>query len=111
MQAANAAEAAAMMQVPADTLESTLQEYATAATAAAAVASFGGSAAAAPADSYGRAVRSNPPDPRDTLFLARVTPVVHYCMGGVEVDSHARALSVEGHPLPGLYAAGEVSGG
>ncbi len=50
--------------------------------------------------------------PEGELYVARVTPVVHYTMGGVEIDERARALSdATGQPIPGLYAAGEVSGG
>lgn len=45
------------------------------------------------------------------LYAAIVTPVVHYCMGGVAIDAKARALTSAGTPIPGLYAAGEVSGG
>ena len=32
-------------------------------------------------------------------------------MGGVRIDTQARALDGQGKPIPGLYAAGEVTGG
>jgi len=32
-------------------------------------------------------------------------------MGGVEIDTQARVLSADGGIIPGLYAAGEVTGG
>lgn len=38
------------------------------------------------------------------------TPTVHYTMGGVAIDTAARVLEADGSPLPGLYAAGEVTG-
>ena len=38
-------------------------------------------------------------------------PAVHHTMGGVEVDVEARVLSTGGAAIPGLYAAGEVTGG
>lgn len=45
-------------------------------------------------------------------FLAmRVWPKVHYTMGGVQVDVEARVIDVDGRPIAGLFAAGEVTGG
>jgi predicted heme/steroid binding protein len=40
-----------------------------------------------------------------------MTPVLHYTMGGLEIDHEARVLAPGGAPLPGLFAAGEVAGG
>lgn len=31
-------------------------------------------------------------------------------LGGIQTDLHSRALGVDGAPIPGLYAAGEVAG-
>ena len=36
---------------------------------------------------------------------------MHHTMGGVEIDSAAEVLSTEGEVIPGLFAAGEVTGG
>ncbi|HHN8405081.1 TPA: flavocytochrome c [Morganella morganii] len=38
-------------------------------------------------------------------------PSVHHTMGGVKIDTKARVISKEGKIIPGLYAAGEVTGG
>ena len=38
-------------------------------------------------------------------------PSVHFCCGGVRIDSQARALDFNGEPIPRLFAAGEVCGG
>lgn len=38
-------------------------------------------------------------------------PVVHFTMGGVEIDDRARVLNKEGKPFEGLYACGEIAGG
>ena len=48
-----------------------------------------------------------------SMYAAEVTPVVHYTMGGIEIDSSGRALAAgpSGAVLGGLYAAGEASGG
>ncbi len=36
---------------------------------------------------------------------------ITYTMGGIEIDTHARALGQDGEPIPGLYAAGSATGG
>ena len=40
-----------------------------------------------------------------------VTPKVHHCQGGLRIDAQARVYSREGRVMPGLYAAGECTGG
>ncbi|KAH9040827.1 Flavocytochrome c [Lactarius hengduanensis] len=47
----------------------------------------------------------------DTFHVAVMTPVLHYTMGGLEIDPEGRVLAAGGAPLPGLFAAGEVAGG
>lgn len=36
---------------------------------------------------------------------------ITYTMGGIAIDTHARALDESGAPIPGLYAAGSSTGG
>lgn len=48
----------------------------------------------------------NPP-----YYALRLWPAVHYTPGGVGIDSKTRVLGLTGEPIPGLFAAGEVSGG
>lgn len=38
-------------------------------------------------------------------------PSAHHTMGGVQINSAAEVLNTEGNVIPGLYAAGEVTGG
>merc|ERR1712151_1371490 len=46
------------------------------------------------------------------FYVAIITPVIHYCMGGLEVDVDSAVLDTKsGNAIPGLYAAGEVAGG
>merc|ERR1712054_415074 len=45
------------------------------------------------------------------FYVAIITPVIHYCMGGLEVDVNSLVLDSKGKAIPGLYAAGEVAGG
>jgi len=45
------------------------------------------------------------------FYVAIITPVIHYCMGGLEVDVNSLVLGGNGKPIQGLYAAGEIAGG
>ncbi|CAE6430457.1 unnamed protein product [Rhizoctonia solani] len=47
----------------------------------------------------------------DFFHVAHMTPVLHYTMGGLNIDPESRVLSTSGAPIPGLFAAGEVAGG
>lgn len=47
----------------------------------------------------------------DVFHVAVMTPVLHYTMGGLEIDSETRVIDLNGKPIPGLFAAGEVAGG
>ena len=47
----------------------------------------------------------------DYFNVAMMTPVLHYTMGGLEIDAEARVIDKAGKPIPGLFAAGEVAGG
>ncbi|MBR2571751.1 MAG: FAD-binding protein, partial [Clostridia bacterium] len=38
-------------------------------------------------------------------------PSVHHTMGGVAINPNAEVLDGSDQPIPGLYAAGEVTGG
>ena len=53
----------------------------------------------------------------DEFHVAIVTPVVHYSMGGVQINAAAEIVRPSkeagkfGEPISGLFAAGEVAGG
>jgi len=38
-------------------------------------------------------------------------PTVHHTMGGIEINTEAQVVDTSGNVIPGLYAAGEVTGG
>ena len=40
-----------------------------------------------------------------------VAPAPHTSLGGLVIDTHCRVLREDGSPIPGLFAAGEVTGG
>merc|ERR1711971_91211 len=45
------------------------------------------------------------------FYVAIITPVIHYCMGGLAIDVDSQCLNEREEKIPGLYAAGEVAGG
>ncbi len=47
----------------------------------------------------------------EVFYAGRVTPVLHYCMGGITIDSEGNVLDEDKNIIEGLYAAGEVTGG
>lgn len=44
-------------------------------------------------------------------YAVQISPGIHHTMGGVQVDTKSEVLDKEGKAIPGLYAAGEVTGG
>ncbi len=45
------------------------------------------------------------------FWIGAFAPSVHHTMGGVVIDSDARVLDENDEAIPGLFAAGEVTGG
>ena len=45
------------------------------------------------------------------FYAIKVTAGIHHTMGGLKIDSDTEVISTEGTPIPGLFAAGEVTGG
>lgn len=45
------------------------------------------------------------------FYAVNTQPSNHYTMGGVEINKDAQVIGVNGQPIPGLFAAGEVVGG
>jgi len=45
------------------------------------------------------------------FYAVRVAPGIHHTMGGVAIDTDSEVLDLQSWPIPGLYAAGEVTGG
>ena len=101
---------AAQMGVPADALERTVREYNAAAVADAAGfdATRTDGLATAPGyaprkSNWARRIEASP-------FLAwPLVGAIAYTFGGIETDPDARVIGARG-PIPGLYAAGEVTG-
>lgn len=77
----------------------TLQDYVSAASAG------GGFAGGHPVCAQARAPQTGP------FYALMVQPSITFTFGGVRVDDQARVLDADGHPVPGLHAAGADIGG
>ena len=44
-------------------------------------------------------------------YAVKKVPTVHHTMGGLKINTQTQVLDIAGKPIPGLYAAGEVTGG
>jgi succinate dehydrogenase/fumarate reductase flavoprotein subunit len=47
----------------------------------------------------------------EPFYVAIITPVIHYCMGGLECSVDAEVLDKKQQVIKGLYVAGEAAGG
>ena len=63
-------------------------------------------------DPFGKKFFPNlPVDIHDDFHVALMQPVLHFTMGGVEINDQAEVLNSDGKPFDGLYACGELAGG
>ena len=44
-------------------------------------------------------------------YAIEIKPGIHYTMGGMKIDTATRVIDAQGNPIPGFFAAGEVTGG
>lgn len=47
----------------------------------------------------------------DEFYVALMEPVLHFTMGGIEINDKAQVLNSEHKPFTGIYACGELAGG
>ena len=59
---------------------------------------------------FGRVSFANPLD-QAPFYAIKVQPGVHHTMGGIKINDNAEVVSTSGAVIPGLFAAGEVTGG
>ena len=85
------------LEIPAEAFTDTIDRW-NAAVAAGRDGDFGRTSFAAPLDTA-------------PYYAIRVVPGVHHTMGGVKIDTAARVLDPKDTAIPGLFAAGEVTGG
>ena len=44
-------------------------------------------------------------------YAIKIAPGIHHTMGGIKINTNTEVISTEGEVIPGLYAAGETTGG
>jgi len=59
---------------------------------------------------FGRTSFANPLDTAP-FYAVKVTAGIHHTMGGLKIDETTHVLNADGQAIPGLYAAGEITGG
>ncbi|KKK25831.1 hypothetical protein ARAM_000499 [Aspergillus rambellii] len=47
----------------------------------------------------------------DDFHVALMEPVLHFTMGGIEINEHSQVLNHDKQPFEGLFACGELAGG
>ncbi|KAH8682353.1 FAD binding domain-containing protein [Xylariales sp. PMI_506] len=63
-------------------------------------------------DPWGKRFFHNLPlDINDDFHVAVMEPVLHFTMGGIEINDKAQVLNKEQKPFDGLFACGELAGG
>jgi flavocytochrome c len=63
-------------------------------------------------DPFGKKYFHNGPfELSDTFHVAVMEPVLHFTMGGMEINDKAQVLNGEKKPFDGLFACGELAGG
>ena len=63
-------------------------------------------------DPFGKKFFHNLPfDINDTFHVALMEPVLHFTMGGIEINDQAQCLNSNGKPFDGLFVCGELAGG
>lgn len=63
-------------------------------------------------DPFGKKFFHNLPfDINDTFHVALMEPVLHFTMGGIEINDQAQCLNSDGKPFDGLFVCGELAGG
>ena len=60
---------------------------------------------------FGRTTGMNADLTTAPYYAIKIAPGIHHTMGGVKIDVSAQVINTEGKPIPGLFAAGEVTGG
>lgn len=91
------ADLAKQLGMPADKLEAT-------------VAEFNQMVEAKNDPKFGRKLFDRP-IVKPPFYATPRAPSIHHTMGGLQISTNAQVLDKKGKPIPGLYAAGEVTGG
>ena len=97
-EAATLDELAKLINVPAENLKRTVEEY--------------NKAVDTKQDKYGKKPDTLEKKVLTGPFVAiEIAPGIHYTMGGIQINTNAQVIDINGKPIPNFYAAGEVTGG
>ncbi len=95
----NLADLATAYGIPSAPLSKTLNDY-------------NNAIAAGQPDDFGKPLGPDTlPLKKPPFYAMRLWPKLHYTPGGIGITSKAQVINLKGQPIPGLLAAGEVSGG
>ena len=50
---------------------------------------------------------NTPIDTYDEFYIGKITPVIHYCMGGLEINTETKVINKNKKVISRLYAVGE----
>lgn len=100
-------ELAALMKVPAENLNASVEEY---------NRYCKGGELEGKTDEFGRALFIDTAGINNGInngpfYAAKRVPTVHHTMGGIQINEKAEVINTNGTVIPGLFAAGEVTGG
>ncbi len=91
-------ELAKIINVPAENLKATVEEY--------------NKAVDSKQDKYGKKADTLEKKLTKGPYVAiEIAPGIHYTMGGVKINTNAQVIDNNGKVIPNFYAAGEVTGG
>ena len=62
-------------------------------------------------EAFGRSTGMDTDLSHAPYYAIKVAPAVHHTMGGLKINTQTQVINTEGNVIPGLYAAGEVTGG
>ncbi len=97
-EAATLDELAKIINVPAENLKATVEEY--------------NKAVDTKEDKFGKKPDTLEKKVLTGPFVAiEIAPGIHYTMGGIQINTNAQVIDNNGKPIPNFYAAGEVTGG
>ena len=51
------------------------------------------------------------PVDKASFYCVPITTTIHHTMGGLRINEKTQVLDTKGHVIPGLYAAGKITGG
>lgn len=76
------------------------------------VDAFNKSVIAGEDEEFGKPIaKDDKPLENGPFYVGFAWPKVHHTMGGVQINKNAQVINLDGQIIPGLYAAGEVTGG